>query len=104
MSQRAPHPRRQGEEVVMLKWMIHRKLSAFERDHDYDASYMHQVLDTDLGAFLRFGRAIALGNYRKDVPADVYLGAALTSSIHADCRPCTQLGVGFALRAGIPAA
>jgi hypothetical protein len=88
----------------MLKWMIHRKLSAFEREHDYDASYMHEVLDADLGAFLKFGRAVGLGRYRKDVPADVYLAAALTSSIDADCGPCTQLGVDFAVRAGVPAA
>jgi hypothetical protein len=85
----------------MLKWLLHRKLAAFERAHDYDASYMHEVLDTDLGAFLKFGRAVGLGAYRKDVPADVYLGAALTSSLQADCGPCTQLGVGFALQAGV---
>ena len=30
----------------MLKWLIHRKLSAFEREHGYDASYMHAVVDT----------------------------------------------------------
>src|SRR5262245_46705144 len=88
---------------VMLKWLIHRKLSAFEREHEYDASYMHEVLDTDLGAFLKFGRATALGAYRKDVPIDVYLAAALTSSIQADCGPCTQLAVGMALRMGIAA-
>jgi hypothetical protein len=85
----------------MLKWLIHRKLAAFEREHGYDASYMHEVLDCDLGAFLKFGRAVGLGEYRKDVPPDVYLGAALTSSVLADCGPCTQLGVGFALRAGV---
>jgi hypothetical protein len=28
----------------MLKWMIGRKLAAFEREHGYDASYMHEVL------------------------------------------------------------
>jgi len=88
----------------MLKWLIHRKLRAFEREHDYDASYMHEVLDTDRAAFLKFARATGLGAYRKDVPTDVYFAAALTSSINADCGPCTQLGVGFALRAGVPAA
>jgi hypothetical protein len=87
----------------MLKWLIHRKLRAFERAHGYDASYMHEVLDLDSAAFFKFGRAVALGNYRKDVPPDAYFAAALTASIHADCGPCTQLGVGFALRAGIPA-
>jgi hypothetical protein len=88
----------------MLKWMIHRKLRAFEREHGYDASYMHEVLDVDLGAFLKFARAVGLGNYRKAVPPDVHVAAMLTSSIQADCGPCTQLGVGLALRAGVPAA
>ena len=45
----------------MLKWMIHRKLSAFEREHGYDASYMHEIVDRDVGAFLKFGRATGLG-------------------------------------------
>ena len=88
----------------MLKWLLHRKLSAFEREHGYDASYMHAVLDTDVGGFLKFARATGISHYRKDVPADVHVAATLTSSIQADCGPCTQLGVGFALRADVPAA
>ena len=80
---------------MLLKWMIHRKLSAFEREHGYDASYMHEVVDRDVGAFLKFGRATGLGSYRKDVPAEVYFAAGLTESIQADCGPCTQLGVGL---------
>jgi len=85
----------------MLKWFIRRRLEAFERQHGYDASYMHEVLDVDGAAFMKFSRATALGAYRKDVPADVYCGASLTSSVLADCGPCTQLGVGFALQAGV---
>lgn len=87
----------------MLKWFIHRKLQAFERAHGYDASYMHELLDTDPLAFVKFARATKLSTYRKDIPAPVYSGAALTSSIAADCGPCTQLGVGFALASGVPA-
>jgi len=87
----------------MLKWMIHRKLRRFEKAYGYDASYMHEVLDLDIGAFFKFGRAIALGSYRKEVPTDGYFAAALAASMHADCGPCTQLGVGFALQAGVPA-
>jgi hypothetical protein len=90
--------------MSMLRWFFHRKLRAFERQYRYDASYMHELLDTDPGAFVKFGRATGLGHYRKDVPADVYFAATLTSSIAADCGPCTQLGVGFALGAGVPAA
>jgi len=101
MSQSARPPRRQGKEDIMLKWLLHRKLRSFEREHGYDASYMHEVLDTDVGAFLKFARATGLGAYRKGVPLDVWVGAGLTSSIQADCGPCTQLGVEMALCEGV---
>ncbi|HLK89472.1 MAG TPA: hypothetical protein VKZ18_06245 [Polyangia bacterium] len=87
----------------MLKWFLHRKLRAFERGQGYDASYMHELLDTDTEAFMKFMRATSLGRYQKDVPTAVRVAAGLTSSIAADCGPCTQLGVGFALAAGVPA-
>jgi hypothetical protein len=86
----------------MLKWMVRWRLKAFEKAHDYDASYMHEVLDVDVDAFFKFARATGLGSYRKDVPLEVYFAAQLTSSMQADCGPCTQLGVGFALAAGVP--
>jgi formate dehydrogenase assembly factor FdhD len=87
----------------MLKWFLHRKLRAFERGQGYDASYMHEVLDADTEAFMKFARATSLGRYQKDVPTEVRVAAGLTSSIAADCGPCTQLGVGFALAAGVSA-
>lgn len=90
--------------VGMLKWLIHRKLAAFERDFGYDASYMHDVLDTDLGAFMKFARATAIGNYRKDVPPDVHAAVMLVGVVKADCGPCAQLGVTMALREGVPGA
>jgi len=85
----------------MLKWFIHRKLRAFEQAHGYDGSYMHELLDTDALAFFKFARATRLSTYRKDVPVEAYAAAGLTSSVAADCGPCTQLGVGFALAAGV---
>ncbi len=87
----------------MLKWFIHRKLRAFEQAHGYDGSYMHELLDTDPVAFFKFARATKLSTYRRDVPYEAYAGAGLTSSVAADCGPCTQLGVGFALAAGVSA-
>jgi hypothetical protein len=86
----------------MMKWFIHRKLAAFEKELGYDASYMHDVLDTDFGAFMKFARATAICNYRKDVPPDVYCAVALVGVITADCGPCAQLGVTMALRQGVP--
>jgi len=87
----------------MIKWVMRRKLRAFEQAYGYDASYMHEVLDLDVGAFFKFARATSIGKYRKDVPADAYYAAGLTASIQADCGPCTQLGVGFGLNEGVPA-
>ena len=89
----------------MVKRMLDRWLRSFERRYKYDASYMHEVLATDLGAFTSFGMATrGLGGYRKDVPLDVYFAAGLISTMHADCGPCTQLGVDKALESGVPAA
>lgn len=88
----------------MLKWLIRKKLASFEKQFGYDASYMRHVLDTDFGAFVRFGRATSVGRYRKDVPIDVYAAVGLVGSLTADCGPCTQLGVTMALREGVPGA
>ena len=88
---------------MLLKWMIHRKLSAFEREHGYDASYMHEVARHGFRGVPEVRARHGIGSYRKDVPTDVHCAAGLTSSIQADCGPCTQLGVGLALRAGVPA-
>ena len=88
----------------MLTWFLRRKLAAFEKDFGYDASYMRHVLDTDLGAFLKFARATEMSRFRKDVPPDVYLAVSLTGVIGADCGPCAQLGITMALRQGVPAA
>ena len=88
----------------MLKWFIHRKLAAFEKDFGYDVSYMRHVLDTDLGAFMKFARATAIGNHRRDVPIDVHCAVMLVGVIRADCGPCAQLGITLALRQGVPGA
>lgn len=88
----------------MLKWLIRRKIAAFERENGYDASYLRHVLDHDVSGFLRFARVAGISGYRKDTPLDLYYATSLTAVIAADCGPCTQLGVGFALKAGLPAA
>jgi hypothetical protein len=88
----------------MLKRFIHKKLAAFERDFGYDASYMHDLLDTDFAAFRTWARATSIGSYRKDVPLDVYTAVGLVGVVAADCGPCAQLGITMALREGVPAA
>ena len=85
----------------MLKWLMRRGVAAFERQWNYDASYVHDMLEVDPRAAWKFQRATSLGKYRKDVPGDALAAAGITAVRHEDCGPCTQLGVSMAERAGI---
>jgi hypothetical protein len=88
----------------MLKWLIRRRLAAFEKQFGYDASYMRHVLDTDLGAFMKFARAGEVARYRRDTPLDLWYAVKITGALTADCGPCTQLVVTMALQDGVPGA
>jgi len=88
----------------MLKWLIRRRLAAFERDYDYDASYGRDILDADLRAALAFNKFTAMAEYRRDIPADALTAAALVATMAEDCGPCTQLVVTKAERSGVPSA
>jgi hypothetical protein len=80
---------------------MRRGLAAFERQWNYDASYVHEIVEVDPRAAWMFQRAAALGKYRKDVPKAALFAAAITAVRHEDCGPCTQLGVSMAERAGV---
>jgi hypothetical protein len=85
----------------MLRWLIRNRLAAFERRFDYDMSYARHILATDLRAFLAFARVVKLGEYRRDIPREVYWSAKLVGTLAEDCGPCTQLLVAMALDAGV---
>jgi len=87
-----------------LKWLIRRRLAAFEREYDYDAGYGRDILDADLRAALAFNKLNAMADYRRDIPADAVTAAALVATMAEDCGPCTQLVVTKAERGGVPAA
>jgi hypothetical protein len=87
----------------MMKWLIRNRLNAFERKYGYDVTYMRELLDTDLGAFMAFARATKVGNYRRDVPRDVFWAAKIVGIVSEDCGPCTQLAVALALADGVDA-
>ena len=87
----------------MLKWLMHRGLAAFERQWNYDASYLHEIIEVSPRAAWMFSRAAAIGKYRKDVPVAAWTAAAITAVRHEDCGPCTQLGVAMAEKQGIDA-
>ncbi|HYD96620.1 MAG TPA: hypothetical protein VEC01_14920 [Noviherbaspirillum sp.] len=86
----------------MLKWIARRRLAAFEREFDYDASYLHRMLDVSWQGFLRFAPMMKLAAHREDVPPAAWYAAKIVVSLAEDCGPCTQLGVTMAEREGVP--
>jgi hypothetical protein len=78
-----------------------RGVGAFERQWNYDASYLRAMIDISPRAAWLFSRATRLGAFRQGVPADAWFAAGITAVRHEDCGPCTQLGVAMAERAGV---
>jgi hypothetical protein len=88
----------------MLKWILHKAIDKFERDWDYDASYMHDMIDASPRAAWLFARVTALGQFRRDIPIEAWCAAGITAVRNEDCGPCTQLAITMAERAGVSSA
>jgi hypothetical protein len=87
-----------------MRWMLRRWLARFERQWNYDAGYMRDMIDASPRAARMFARATAIGQFREDVPLEASFAAGITAVRHEDCGPCTQLAVTMAERAGVSAA
>src|SRR5262249_10729258 len=85
----------------MVKWLLRKVFGKFERDWNYDASYMRDMIDASPRAAWLFSRVTALGQFRRDIPIDVWCATGIAAVRHEDCGPCTQLGVTMAERAGV---
>jgi hypothetical protein len=85
----------------MFRWFLRRQIAGFERTWNYDARYMHELIDADPQAMLAFGKLQALSRYRKDVPAAALAAAGIVAVMSEDCGPCTQLGIDMAERDGV---
>ena len=85
----------------MIKWALRRWIDKFERDWNYDASYMRELIDVSPRAAWLFGRVTALGQFRRDLPIEAWYAAGITAVRHEDCGPCTQLAVTMAERGGV---
>jgi alkylhydroperoxidase family enzyme len=88
----------------MLRWFVRRRLAAFERDFDYDMSYMRDIYDASLRAFFRFSKILGISSYREDAPKEAWYAAKLAATLTEDCGPCTQLVVKMAERDGMSSA
>jgi hypothetical protein len=85
----------------MIGWFLRRRIAAFERTWNYDASYVRELIDADPRAVMAFGKAAAIGRYRKGVPPAAHFAAGLVGVMAEDCGPCTQLTIDMAERAGV---
>jgi hypothetical protein len=84
----------------MLRSLLRPSLRRMEKDFDYDAGYMHDVLDASPWTFLKFGVVTSLVP-RRDAPAEALAAAGLVGTLAEDCGPCTQISVEIAVRAGV---
>jgi len=85
----------------MIRWALRKAIGKFERDWNYDASYVRDMIDASPRAVWLFSRAAALGKFRRDLPVEAWSAAGVIAVRHEDCGPCTQLGVTMAERAGV---
>ena len=85
----------------MFKWLIRRRLDAFQRKFGYNVDYARDILAADSTALIRLGRVQAMAHYRRDLPLEAHYAAGLIGTLHEDCGPCTQLGVAMALLDGV---
>ena len=85
----------------MLRWLLRRTVSKFERQWNYDAGYLRDIIDASPRAAWRFVNATRLASYRRDVPLEALVAAGITAVRSEDCGPCTQLGTAMAERQGV---
>ena len=85
----------------MIRSMLHAITRAFERRYDYDATYMHEIADTSVGAFAKLALSQPMNTHREGVTLDALYAARIAAVRFEDCGPCAQLVVNMALEAGV---
>lgn len=85
----------------MLGWLYHRMLRGMEKRYGYDATYLHEVVDTSPEAARRFMKMQMSGKWQGGVPGDAFHAAAIGGALHEDCGPCVQITTDMALEAGV---
>ena len=86
-----------------LRGILHNRINAFEREFNYDASYLHQMAEASPRAAIRFNGIQGMAKHREDVPVDAWYAASLVAARQEDCGPCIQLVTDMALSEGVDA-
>jgi hypothetical protein len=87
-----------------LTHVANSRIAAFEREWNYDASYLRTILARGFGALRPALGLERISAYRKGIPRAPWFAAKIVAARAEDCGPCTQLVVTMAERAGVDAA
>jgi hypothetical protein len=74
-------------------------IDKFERD--MTPAIMRDLINASPRPAWLFSRVTALGQFRRDLPAEASCATGTTAVRHEDCGPCTQPAVTMAERAGV---
>lgn len=87
----------------MIRRLIHLKLNGLEGKLGESMDYMRFVLDRSLRAFLAFGLFTRLAEYRRKLPPEPRMVAAMKATQSEDCGSCVRIAVGMAKQEGVAA-
>ncbi|MCP5181715.1 MAG: hypothetical protein H6993_03330 [Pseudomonadales bacterium] len=87
----------------MLKWILHKAVDGATKRFNYDAAYLHEILEATTPGFLKFLLAQPLSRHDGGLPVAVHYAARVVAVRAEDCGPCAQLVVEMARQDGVPA-
>src|SRR3954469_8904271 len=85
----------------MIRPLLHSTIRTFERRYGYDATYMHEIADRSIPAFVKLLLAQAMNTHAEGVSLEALYAAKIAAVRFEDCGPCAQLVVNMALEAGV---
>jgi len=59
----------------VLGWLVKRRLAKFEREFDYDLTYVREIFAASPCAFFKFSKIFTLAAHRGDAPPDAWFAA-----------------------------
>lgn len=85
----------------MLTKLAHWFVSRSEKQTGEDSTFMHEIADSSLKAFIKFGLYVPMSQHRRVNSADAWHCARVAAAMNQDCGPCTQTTVNMAIRDGV---
>lgn len=85
----------------MLKKLAHWVTRQSKKQTGEDSTFMHEIADSSLKAFMKFVFFVPMSRHRSVVPVAAWHCARVAAAMHQDCGPCTQTTVNMAIGEGV---